>query len=76
MAYPVSILGVLLIFASVELALVALDVRNRRDGLIMLVTTGAILGLESTFLGFLVGLSVSCLVIYSFKRSGLELGPS
>ena len=72
LAYPDSILGVLLMFTAIELALVALDVRNRRDGLILLVTAGAILGLESTFLGFLVGLVVAYVVTYTYRRAGLE----
>ncbi|MBI2856421.1 MAG: sulfate transporter [Chloroflexi bacterium] len=76
LAYPTSVLGVLLMFAAIELALVALDVRNRRDGLIMLMTAGAILGLESTLLGFLVGLVVSYLTVYAFRRAGLEEGAS
>jgi hypothetical protein len=75
LAYPDSVLGVLLMFTAIELALVALDVRNRRDGLILLVTAGAIIGLESTFLGFLVGLAVAYLVTYTYRHSGLE-GPA
>ena len=72
LAYPESVLGVLLMFTAIELALVALDVRGRRDGVILLVTAGAILGLESTFLGFLVGLAVAYVVTYTHRRAGLE----
>ena len=66
--YPQSVLGVLLLFAALELSLVVLDIKERRDGIVMLMTAGAILGLKSTALGFLVGIAIACILFYLTRR--------
>jgi len=53
-AYPRSILGVLLAFAGVELALPARDCTARRDFFLAAATAGGVLGLN-TAAGFLIG---------------------
>ncbi|MBI4538126.1 MAG: sulfate transporter [Gemmatimonadetes bacterium] len=57
-AYPDSILGVLLVFAGAELALPARDATTRRAFLIVAVTAGGILSVN-TAVGFLLGLLVA-----------------
>lgn len=69
MVYPHSVLGVLLLFAALELAAAALDVKGKQEGLVLLVTAGAILGLDSTFWGFLVGLGVAYLLMVAAHHS-------
>lgn len=54
-AYPIAILGVLLIFAGVELARAARDIKNLTGYIVMLVTAAAIIGFSSTAVGFLTG---------------------
>ena len=70
--FPASILGVMLIFAGVELALVCRDQTTRDGALGMLLTAAAILGTNMA-LGLVIGL-----VIVLLLRSGrfLEEGPS
>jgi len=55
-AFPKSILGVMLAFAGVELALVARDQTTRRDASAMLITTAAILGTQHIAIGLAIGL--------------------
>ncbi|MBI2846998.1 MAG: sulfate transporter [Chloroflexi bacterium] len=66
--YPKSILGVLLIFSSVELALVVRDMHTRAEYFIVLATTAPILAMQSTGIGFLVGLVVGLLFQYGVAR--------
>ena len=54
-AFPLSLLGVMLLFSGLELALVARDQNGREAAFIMLVTTGVSLGLNIA-LGALAGL--------------------
>ncbi|MBF8302760.1 MAG: sulfate transporter [Candidatus Dadabacteria bacterium] len=71
-SYPVSILGVLLLFSGIELSLVARDVRTRTDYFIMIITTAAIISL-STAIGFIIGFIVSYLLhsgIFSIEKFG------
>lgn len=68
LAYPKSILGVLLLFAALELSLVVLDVKERRDGVVMLLTAGAIMGLRSIAAGFLAGLAAAYLLLFVAGR--------
>jgi len=53
--YPQSILGVLLAFSGIELALVYRDITERLPAFIMLVTAGACMGLSSMAWGFAIG---------------------
>lgn len=59
--FPASILGVMLIFAGVELASVCRDQTTRRGALGMLLTTGAILATNMA-LGLVVGLALVVLM--------------
>ncbi len=54
-AFPASVLGVMLAFSGLELALVARDQTSRTDAFAMLVTAGACLGLNDIALGFVLG---------------------
>ena len=60
-AFPASVLGVMLAFSGVELALVARDQTGRADAFAMLLTAGAILGLN-IMAGFLLGLALAWLL--------------
>lgn len=55
-AFPASVLGVMLAFSGLELALVTRDQTSRTDAFAMLVTAGACLGLNNIALGFVLGL--------------------
>ena len=66
-AFPASVLGVMLGFSGVELALVARDQTARAPAFTVLVTAGACLGLNLA-LGFLIGLSLELLLrLRSFR---------
>jgi MFS superfamily sulfate permease-like transporter len=54
-AFPVSVLGVMLAFAGMELALVCRDQTSRTDAFAMLLTAAACMGLNNIALGFLLG---------------------
>jgi len=54
--FPASILGVLLAFAGLELALVCRDQTHRTDALAMLLTAASCMALENVGLGFVLGL--------------------
>jgi MFS superfamily sulfate permease-like transporter len=58
-AFPASILGVLLAFAGMELALVCRDQARRSDAFAMLLTTAACMALNSVALGFILGLAMA-----------------
>lgn len=67
-AFPASVLGVLLAFAGMELSLVTRDQTGRTDAFVMLLTAGACMGLNNIALGFVMGLSIaSCLRLGIFK---------
>ncbi len=72
--YPKSILGVLLTFAGMELALTTRDVRARTDSFVMLLTAATILALKSTAIGFIVGLSMAYL-FFGLRRVELVENP-
>jgi MFS superfamily sulfate permease-like transporter len=55
-AFPASVLGVMLAFSGMELALVTRDQTARTDAFVMLLTAGACLGLNHVALGFVIGL--------------------
>jgi MFS superfamily sulfate permease-like transporter len=66
--YPMSVLGVLLTFSGLELALTSRDIRTRTDSFVMLLTAATILALKSTALGFLVGLCLAYLFFYGVLK--------
>lgn len=72
-SYPMSVLGVLLIFSGIELAIVAKDIKTRTDYFVMIITTAAIIALSSVAAGFIVGLALSYLFYYGvFKIEKLN----
>jgi len=66
--YPRSVLGVLLTFAGLELALTSRDIRTRTDSFVMLLTAATILALKSTALGFIVGLTMAYLFLFGVLK--------
>ena len=66
-AYPKSVLGVLLLFSGLELAMVCRDQRTRVDFFVMLITAGACLAVN-TALGFIVGWLMAALLIWGIFR--------
>ncbi len=66
--YPRSVLGVLLTFSGLELALTSRDIRTRTDSFVMLLTAATILALKSTALGFVVGLTMAYLFLFGVLR--------
>jgi len=67
-AFPASVLGVMLGFSGIELALVTRDQTRRSDAFIMLLTAGACLGLGNIALGFGLGLALAwCLKLRAFR---------
>ncbi|MFL5327952.1 MAG: putative sulfate/molybdate transporter [Gemmataceae bacterium] len=58
-AFPHSILGVMLAFAGMELALVCRDQTRRTDAFAMLLTAATCLGLDNIALGFVLGLTMA-----------------
>jgi MFS superfamily sulfate permease-like transporter len=66
--FPASILGVMLAFSGLELALVCRDQTRRTEAFAMLVTAAACLGLNNIALGFLLGLAMTwCLRLGCFR---------
>lgn len=61
-AFPASVLGAMLGFSGIELALVTRDQADRTSSFVMLATAGACLGLGDVALGFLVGLGLALLL--------------
>ncbi|HLW65325.1 MAG TPA: putative sulfate/molybdate transporter [Gemmataceae bacterium] len=67
-AFPASVLGVMLAFSGLELALVCRDQTRRTDAFIMLLTAAACLGLNNIALGFVLGLAMAwCLRLGLFR---------
>ncbi|WJX09876.1 TATA-binding protein-associated factor mot1 [Trifolium repens] len=56
--FPVGILGVLLLFAGIELAMCCRDMNTKEDSFVMLICTAVSLVGSSAALGFLVGMIV------------------
>ncbi|KAI9097693.1 hypothetical protein K1719_025464 [Acacia pycnantha] len=56
--FPVGILGVLLLFAGIELAMAARDMNSKEDSFVMLICTAVSLVGSSAALGFLCGIIV------------------
>jgi MFS superfamily sulfate permease-like transporter len=61
-AFPASVLGAMLGFSGIELALVTRDQTDRTSSFVMLVTAGACLGLGDIALGFGLGLGLALLM--------------
>ncbi len=75
-AFPASILGVMLAFSGLELALVCRDQTRRSDAFVMLLTAGVCLGLNNIALGFLLGLAMTwCLRLGLFRVERPEDNP-
>jgi MFS superfamily sulfate permease-like transporter len=67
-AFPASILGVLLAFSGMELALVCRDQTRRTDAFSMLLTAAICIGLKNIALGFLIGWAMAwCLRLGLFR---------
>ncbi|MED6125917.1 TATA-binding protein-associated factor mot1 [Stylosanthes scabra] len=56
--FPVGILGALLLFAGIELAMASRDMKNKEDSFVMLICTAVSLVGSSAALGFLSGMVV------------------
>lgn len=72
-AYPQSVLGVLLMFSGLELALVCRDQRSRTDFFVMLLTAGICLGIN-TAAGAAIGWVLAVLLVHGVFR--IEPPPS
>ncbi len=67
-AFPTSLLGVLLAFAGMELALVCRDQARRTDAFSMLATAATCMALDNIALGFAIGLAMAwCLTCGLFR---------
>jgi MFS superfamily sulfate permease-like transporter len=67
-AFPASVLGVMLAFSGMELALVCRDQTRKTDNFIMLLTAAACTGLNNIALGFALGLAMGwCLRFGVFR---------
>lgn len=67
-SYPKSVLGVLLVFSGMELAIVTRDIRTKTDYFVMIITTSAIISASSTAIGFVIGLVLSYLFYIGLFR--------
>jgi MFS superfamily sulfate permease-like transporter len=66
--FPASILGVMLAFSGMELALVCRDQTTRSNAFTMILTAAACMGLANIALGFLLGLAMAwCLRLRLFR---------
>jgi MFS superfamily sulfate permease-like transporter len=61
-AFPASLLGVMLSFSGIELALVTRDQADRTSAFTMLLTAGACLALNNVAIGFAIGFALSLLL--------------
>lgn len=72
-AFPLSVLGVMLAFSGMELSLVCRDQTHRPDAFVMLLTAGVCIGLNNIALGFGMGLAMSwCLRFRLFRLEEIE----
>jgi MFS superfamily sulfate permease-like transporter len=67
-SYPKSVLGVLLVFSGMELAIVTRDIRTKTDYFVMIITTSTIISASSTAIGFVIGLVLSYLFYIGLFR--------
>lgn len=66
-SYPESVLGVLLLFSGLELALVCRDQKTRVDFFVMLITAGACMAVN-TAIGFVIGWLIAALLVWGIFR--------
>jgi hypothetical protein len=69
-AFPVGLLGVLLLFAGVELAVVTRDMSSKAEAFVMLLCAAVSLVGSSAALGFLCGMVAHSLLILNNSRCG------
>lgn len=69
--YPQSLLGVLLFFAGLELALVCRDISERDPAVVMLLTAIVGLALKSVVIGFAAGLVVHYFLLLTNRKNDL-----
>jgi MFS superfamily sulfate permease-like transporter len=74
-SFPASILGVMLAFSGLELALVTRDQSDRTSAFTMLLTAGACLALNNVGIGFLVGLGLAFAVRLGLRLEASERRP-
>ena len=74
-AYPKSVLGVLLVFSGLELALVCRDQTSKVDFFVMIITAGACLAVN-TAVGFVVGWAIAVLLIWGVFKIEQAQSPS
>lgn len=74
-AYPQSVLGVLLVYSGLELALVCRDQTKKHDFLVMILTAGLCIAV-STAIGFLFGWALAMLLIWGVFRIDESGSPS
>ena len=66
--FPSSLLGVMLAFSGMELALVCRDQTKKTDAFSMLITAGACLALNNIAFGFILGLILTwCIQFRAFR---------
>jgi MFS superfamily sulfate permease-like transporter len=65
--YPQSVLGVLLLFSGLELAMVCRDQKARVDFFVMVITAGACMAVN-TAVGFVIGWAMAVLLIWGVFR--------
>jgi MFS superfamily sulfate permease-like transporter len=66
--YPLSVLGILLTFSGMELAMTSRDVKTKSDMFVMLLTAAVIIAFHSTAIGFIVGLAIAYLFLFSVVK--------
>ncbi len=66
--YPLSVLGVLLTFSGLELAMTSKDIKTRSDMFVMFLTAAVIIAFHSTAIGFVVGLALAYLFLFGVLR--------
>lgn len=68
-AFPLSVLGVMLAFSGIELALVTRDQTDRDAAFTMLLTAGACLGFDHVGVGFAVGMVLALVLRFLGRRA-------
>jgi MFS superfamily sulfate permease-like transporter len=71
--FPASILGIMVAVSGLELGLSARDQTQRDDAYVMLLTTGACLGLNNIALGFGLGLALTLCLRFIASRRETEI---
>ncbi|KAJ7958702.1 molybdate transporter 1-like [Quillaja saponaria] len=71
--FPVGVLGVLLLFAGIELAMASKDMNTKEDSFVMLICTAVSLVGSSAALGFLCGIIIHAILKLRNWRKGKSL---